>query len=45
MNVEVEQISVEALSLPSEARVLLADRLAESLDTLEDSIQLKSNLC
>jgi len=32
----VEQIADEALSLPSEARVLLADRLVESLDPLED---------
>lgn len=36
MNFTVEQISEEALSLPSEARALLADRLAESLDPLED---------
>lgn len=32
----VEQIAEEALSLPSEARALLADRLVESLDPLED---------
>jgi len=32
----VEQIADEALSLPSEARALLADRLVESLDPLED---------
>jgi Putative addiction module component len=36
MNLTVEQISDEALSLPSEARALLADRLAESLDPAED---------
>jgi hypothetical protein len=36
MNLTVEQIAEEALSLPSEARALLADRLAESLDPLED---------
>jgi Putative addiction module component len=36
MNFTVEQIAEEALSLPSEARALLADRLAESLDPLED---------
>ncbi len=36
MNLTVEQISLEALSLPSEARALLADRLAESLDPAED---------
>ena len=33
----VEQIAQEALSLPSEARALLADRLVESLDPAEDS--------
>lgn len=32
----VEQIADEALSLPSEARALLADRLVESLDPLEN---------
>jgi putative addiction module component (TIGR02574 family) len=31
-----EQIAKEALSLPSEARALLADRLVESLDPAED---------
>ncbi len=36
MNFTVEQIVEEALSLPSEARALLADRLVESLDPLED---------
>ncbi|OFZ68400.1 MAG: addiction module component CHP02574 family protein [Betaproteobacteria bacterium RBG_16_56_24] len=36
MNITVEQIAEEALSLPSEARALLADRLVESLDPLED---------
>ncbi len=36
MNFTVEQIAEEALALPSEARALLADRLAESLDPLED---------
>ncbi|HBE90840.1 MAG TPA: addiction module component CHP02574 family protein [Candidatus Andersenbacteria bacterium] len=36
MNFTVEQIAEEALSLPSEAQALLADRLAESLDPLED---------
>ncbi len=34
----VEQIAAEALSLPSEARALLADRLVESLDPAEDGI-------
>jgi putative addiction module component (TIGR02574 family) len=33
----VEQIAEEALSLPSEARAQLADRLVESLDPAEDS--------
>lgn len=32
----VEQITEEALALPSEARALLADRLVESLDPMED---------
>ncbi|MDH2915763.1 MAG: addiction module protein [Gallionella sp.] len=36
MNISVEQIAEEALSLPSEARALLADRLVESLDPAED---------
>ena len=31
-----EQIAEEALSLPTEARALLADRLVESLDPAED---------
>lgn len=32
----VEQIAEEALSLPSEGRALLTDRLVESLDPAED---------
>jgi putative addiction module component (TIGR02574 family) len=36
VNITVEQIVEEALSLPSEARALLADRLVESLDPAED---------
>ena len=36
MSITVEQIAEEALSLPSEARALLADRLVESLDPAED---------
>ena len=36
MSLTVEQIAEEALALPSEARALLADRLAESLDPLEE---------
>ena len=36
MSLTIEQIAGEALSLPSEARALLADRLVESLDPLED---------
>jgi putative addiction module component (TIGR02574 family) len=36
MTISVEQIAEEALSLPSEARALLADRLVESLDPAED---------
>jgi putative addiction module component (TIGR02574 family) len=33
MGMTVEQIAEEALALPSESRVLLADKLVESLDT------------
>ena len=36
MSMTVEQIATEALSPPSEARALLADRLVESLDPAED---------
>ena len=36
MSLTVEQIAEAALSLPSEARALLADRLVESLDPAED---------
>lgn len=36
MKLTVKQITEEALSLPSEARALLADRLVESLDPLGD---------
>lgn len=37
MSLTVEQIAEEALALPSEARALLADRLVESLDPVEDT--------
>ena len=37
MSMTIEQVTQEALALPSEARALLADRLAESLDPAEDS--------
>jgi len=36
MMIPVEQIAEAALSLPSEARALLADRLVESLDPIQD---------
>jgi hypothetical protein len=36
MSLSVEQIAEEALALPSEARVLLAGRPVESLDSVED---------
>ena len=36
MNVPTERLTEAVLSLPSDARALLADRLAESLDPLED---------
>lgn len=37
MSLTIEQIAEEALALPTEARALLADRLVESLDPLEDA--------
>jgi hypothetical protein len=36
MSMTMEQVAEEALALPSEARALLADRLAESLEPAED---------
>jgi Putative addiction module component len=36
MNISVEKIAEMALALSSDARALLADRLAESLDPLTD---------
>ncbi len=36
MGMRVEEIAVEALTLPIEARALLADQLVESLDPAED---------
>lgn len=36
MHMTVEQIVDEVLALPIEARALLADRLVESLDPVED---------
>ena len=36
MAMKVEEITEEALALPSEARALLADRLVESLDPAEN---------
>ena len=36
MSISVEKIAEVALSLPSDARALLADRLVESLDPLTD---------
>lgn len=38
MSLRVEEITDEALALPSEARALLADRLVESLDPAEDGV-------
>ena len=35
MPMTIEQIATEALTLPSEQRALLADRLVESLDAAE----------
>ncbi len=36
MSISVEKITEAVLSLPSDARALLADRLVESLDPLHD---------
>ncbi len=36
MAISVEQLTKEALSLPNDARALLADRLVESLDPVDD---------
>ncbi len=36
MSMRVEEIAIEALALPNEARALLAVRLVESLDPAED---------
>lgn len=36
MGITIEQLTEAALSLPNEARALLADRLVESLDPVED---------
>jgi hypothetical protein len=36
MSLTVEQLAEEALALPVSARALLADRLVESLDPIED---------
>ena len=37
MPMTIEQLAAEALTLPSEERALLADRLVESLDAAEAS--------
>ena len=36
MDITIEELTEATLSLPNEARALLADRLVESLDPLED---------
>jgi len=36
MSMTAEQLAMEALALPSEARALLADRLVASLDPVQD---------
>ena len=38
MPLRVEELTDEALALPSEARAMLADRLVESLDPAEDGV-------
>ncbi len=41
MAISVEKLTEAALALPSEARALLADRLVESLDPVDDSVLQK----
>jgi putative addiction module component (TIGR02574 family) len=36
MSLTIEQLAEEALALPTRARAMLADRLVESLDPVED---------
>ena len=36
MNISFEKIAEQALSLPNDARIRLADRLVESLDPLSE---------
>jgi len=36
MNISFEKIAQEALALPNDARIELADRLVESLDPMEE---------
>jgi hypothetical protein len=36
MNISFEKIAEQALSLPNDTRILLADRLVESLDPLSE---------
>jgi putative addiction module component (TIGR02574 family) len=38
MSMTIEHLTDEVMSLPSEARALLADRLVESLDPAEDGV-------
>ena len=38
MPLNIEDLTQEVLSLPSEARAMLADRLVESLDPAEDGV-------
>ncbi len=38
MSMTIEHLTEELMSLPSEARALLADRLVESLDPAEDGV-------
>ena len=42
MSIPVEQITEAVLSLPSDARALLADRLVESLDPIHDDVIRKA---
>lgn len=38
MNMTIEQIAEQALALPIDARMLLADQLVESLDPADDAV-------
>lgn len=41
MNISVEEITEVALSLPTDVRALLADRLVESLNSIDDETAVR----